>query len=70
MPHFIEGYSATRDVFTRAAPALTLVLLAELLGAVNFDWPWWANLLAFPVGAAGLLATWALINRLRGHRPL
>ena len=43
IPHFIEDYSAGEDVFTRALPVLALVLLAQLVGAVNLDWPWWAN---------------------------
>ena len=45
IPHFIEGYSATRDVFTRALPALTLVLVLELIGVLDLSWPWWGNLL-------------------------
>lgn len=69
MPHFISGYSATEDIWTRAAPLLALVFLAELLGAVNLEWPLWANLLAVIGGGAILAAGWALANRLRGrHR--
>ena len=30
LPHFIDEYRATTDVWTRAAPFLTLVFLAEL----------------------------------------
>ncbi|MCW2605178.1 MAG: hypothetical protein JWN61_3313, partial [Pseudonocardiales bacterium] len=30
LPHFIVGYSASGDVFTRALPVLVLILLAEL----------------------------------------
>lgn len=68
VPHFIDGYSARADVFTRAAPALVLVLLAELLGAVNLEWPLWANLGALPLALAALLAVWGLVNRMRGRR--
>ena len=35
LPLFIEDYSAREDVFTRAAPLLTLVFLGEMLGAVQ-----------------------------------
>ena len=68
VPHFIAGYSATEDVWTRAAPLLAVVFLAEIVGAVNLDWPLWANLLAV-VGGVGILAAgWAAANRLRGRR--
>jgi hypothetical protein len=52
LPHFIEDYSASRDVFTRALPALILVLLLEMLGALNFAWPWWLNLVVGLGGSA------------------
>lgn len=68
IPHFIADYSATRDVFTRALPALTLVLLVEAVGAVNLNWPAWANAAALAGGFTILLGAWALANRLR-HRP-
>jgi hypothetical protein len=69
VPHFIAGYSAARDVLTRAVPLLTLVFVVEVLGAANFEWPWWGNVLAILGGLAILLATWAAVNALR-HRPL
>ncbi len=68
LPHFIDRYSASRDVFTRALPALTLILVLELVGALNFSWPWWLNLLVGVASVAALLAVWALTNRLR-KRP-
>jgi len=68
LPHFIEDYSASRDVFTRALPALILVLLLEMLGALNFAWPWWLNLVVGLGGFAALVTAWALVNRLR-RRP-
>src|SRR5688572_32187130 len=52
LPHFVDDYSATRDVFTRALPALTLFLLFEVIGALNFEWAWWVNVLV----AAGCFA--------------
>ncbi|HEY3001645.1 MAG TPA: hypothetical protein VGJ44_04790 [Kribbellaceae bacterium] len=38
LPLFIEDYSATHDVFTRAAPLFLLVFLLEMLGAISLDW--------------------------------
>lgn len=70
VPHFIEDYSATQDVFTRALPALSLVFLFEMFGALNFDWPLLANLLVLPAGFAALIGAWAAVNRARGRRPL
>lgn len=39
LPLFIEDYSASEDVFTRALPLLGLVFVAEMLGAIELDWP-------------------------------
>ncbi|MGQ0626341.1 MAG: hypothetical protein ACT4PP_17045, partial [Sporichthyaceae bacterium] len=69
VPHLIHEYSATRDIFTRASGVLTLIFVAEVFGAANLDWPWWANVLALPAGLAALLGAWALANRRRA-RPL
>ena len=66
IPHFIDRYSATRDVFTRSLPALSLVFVVELVGAVNLDWPLWGNAVALLGGLAILLGVWAATNRLRG----
>ena len=69
IPHFIEDYSASQDIFTRAAGLLTFIFLIEVLSALNFD-RWWANLLAV-IGAFGLVITlWGAVNRWRGWRPL
>src|SRR3546814_11909006 len=54
-PHLIESYSAAEDVFTRALPVLTLVLLLEVGGALNADFRWWQNVLAAAGGLALLL---------------
>ena len=67
IPHFIDGYSASRDVLTRAIPFLTLVFLAEMILAVNLDWPWWGNSLSIVGGFAVLVGVWALLNRARGR---
>lgn len=69
LPHFIDHYSASRDVFTRALPALTAILVLELVGALNFSWPWWLNLLVGAASVAALLGVWALTNRVRRRPP-
>ena len=69
LPLLIEDYSAYEDIFTRAVPLLSLVVTGQLLGAVDRDWPLWANLLAL-VGALAIVAGGlAMVNRGRG-RPL
>jgi len=68
IPHFIDGYSASSDIFTRAAPLLTFILLIEVFAAVNFD-AVWANTLAVIGASVLVLGVWAQINRWRGRRP-
>lgn len=67
IPHFIDRYQASEDVFTRTLPVLSLIFLFEVLGAASLDWPWWQNLLALLGGAAVLLVAWGAVNRLRGR---
>ena len=67
LPLFIEDFSATHDIFTRATPLLGLVFLAEMLGATSLNWPFWVNLLAVLGGLAVLIAGFAVLNRLRGR---
>lgn len=69
IPHFIEDYSARRDVLTKALPFLILWAVFEVTLVFHLDWAWWINV-PFVAGACGALAaTWAGINLLRG-RPL
>ena len=68
IPHFIEGYSASRDIFTRAAPLLTFIFLIEVLAAVNFH-AWWANTLAVIGAFVLVLGVRGFVNRWRGWQP-
>jgi hypothetical protein len=69
LPHFIAGYNASHDIWTRAVPVLSGIFLLELLLAFKVGWPWWLDLLAL-VGAVALaFGVLALTNRARG-RPL
>src|SRR3712207_503654 len=63
LPLFIEDYSPYEDIFTRAVPLLSLVFVAQVLGAVSLDWSVWVNLAAVAGGMAILLAGIGLINR-------
>ncbi|MEJ7891747.1 MAG: hypothetical protein WKF94_03820 [Solirubrobacteraceae bacterium] len=67
LPLFIEDYTAAGDVFNRAAPLLTLVFIGEMLGAIDLDWSWVANVGAAIGGLLILLAVFMLANRLRGR---
>ncbi len=69
LPMFVEGFSASTDVFNRAAPLLGLIFLGELLGAGQLDWTWWQNVLAVLGGVVLMLAALAVINVMQG-RPL
>ena len=67
LPMFVEGFSASTDVFTRAAPVLGLVFVGELLGAGNLDWTWWQNLLAIAGAVAFVCAAIAAVNMIQGR---
>lgn len=70
LPLFVEDWSARTDAFNRAFPLLALVFVAELLGALDFDWSVVANLVAI-AGAVGIaLVAVALSNRRRGRPAL
>ena len=68
MPLLIEDYSASEDIFTRAAPLLVLVAFVEVLGAIDLSWPLWANLVTVTGALAVPLGAPALRNRAQGRR--
>ena len=68
LPMFIEGWTAGRDVFTRAVPLFALVFVGEVLGALDRDWSVWANLGAGLGALAILLSGFGLLNVARGRR--
>ena len=67
LPFFIEDYSATEDVFTRAAWLLTFVFVGEMFGAIDLDWAWWQNVLAAAGGLLFLVVAFGVANVLRGR---
>lgn len=72
LPHFIADYDARRDIWPRVLPALTLLVVAESVQAINLEdeWPWWVNLLAVVGALALLVGGWAVVNRIRGRPAL
>lgn len=68
LPLFDEDFSASTDVFNRAAPLLAVVFLSQVLNAVNFDWSLAANLATVLGGFVILIAAVGCVNRMR-DRP-
>jgi hypothetical protein len=68
IPHFIDHYSASRDVFTRVLAPLTAILVLEVVTALDSAWPWWLNLAMAAAGVGALLGVWAVVNVAR-KRP-
>lgn len=69
LPHLIEGYRASEDVFTRSVGVFLLVGLVEAVNAVRLEWRWWQNALALVGGAALLVGGYVGVNLLRGRHP-
>ncbi len=69
LPLLIEDYSATGDVYTRAAPLLAFVFIAEMLGAVDLEWSFLENAAAAVAGLGILVGAFGLLNVAR-RRPL
>src|SRR5262245_20686145 len=68
LPHFIDRYNAAEDIFTRAAPFLSVVFVLHLL---NFqeadDVALWRRGVSLAAGLAIGLGGLALLNMLRGR---
>ncbi|MFC5266605.1 hypothetical protein ACFPJ1_31195 [Kribbella qitaiheensis] len=67
LPLFIEDFSPSHDIFSRATPLLVLVFILEMLGATSLEWPLWQNLLAALAGLVVLIGGFGVLNRLRGR---
>lgn len=70
LPHLIPGYSTAEDALTRAVPFLSLVFLAEVLGAFTENRRGWREFTVFVGAAALLLGAGVLVNLARGRRGL
>jgi hypothetical protein len=70
VPHFIDDYDASTDIWTRSIPVLVVMYFAGGLHALDiFDWTWQRNVAAFGVVVVVLVACWAVANRFRGRPP-
>jgi len=70
VPHLIEDYAATTDIWTRSAPLLLLAYVAGGFNALDLEgWSLGENLLGTVLVVGVLLATWAVTNLAR-RRPL
>ncbi|MCH7789150.1 MAG: hypothetical protein IH940_06865 [Acidobacteria bacterium] len=70
LPHLIDHYSAREDILTRAAPALSVIALGEVFLVFGDRYAGWAQFAVFMAALAVLFGTVAVVNRLRGRRPM
>jgi hypothetical protein len=71
LPHFIDGYTAGTDIWTRSLPVLGIAYLAGGFNALDLhEWSVRGNLLAAAVILAVLIAGIAIANMLRGQPAL
>ena len=68
IPHAIDDYSASGDVFTRAAPFLSGVFALEVFASFDDRFSGWGQLAAFLGGLAILAGAVVVVNRMRGRR--
>ena len=61
IPHFIDDYRASEDVFTRALPVLGVVFVMGIFGAANLAWGWLANVGAVAAAVVAVVAVWAAL---------
>jgi hypothetical protein len=70
VPHFIDDYAATTDIWTRSLPILLIAYVARGFNALDlFDWSWQRNVVAAVAVIAVLVAGWGLTDLIR-HRPV
>ena len=67
LPHFIDDYSASTDVWTRSLPVLIVAYVALALNGLDVDWSIGANLAALAGIVAVLAVTWMVANVARGR---
>lgn len=71
VPHFIDDYAATTDIWTRSLPMLVIAYVAGGFNALNLrDWSWQRNVLASIAVLAVSALGWIITNRARGRAML
>ena len=67
IPHFIDDFTASEDVWTRAVGFLTAVFFAEMFLTFGSDLTGWYQAAAFLGGVAVVVAAVVALNRYRGR---
>ncbi len=69
VPHFIDDYAPTTDIWNRSLPMLVIAYVAGGLNALNLrDWTWQRNVVTALVVIVVLFAGWAVTNVARHRR--
>ena len=69
LPHLIDGYKASTDVFTRALPFLLFVFLFNVFGAFGDRFTGWSQAGVALVSFVIILGAGVGVNVARGRRP-
>jgi hypothetical protein len=69
LPHLIDGYKASTDVYTRALPFLLLVFLFNIFGAFGDRFTGWSQAGVVLVSFIIILSAGVLVNLARRRRP-
>ncbi len=70
VPHFIDDYAPTTDIWNRSLPMLGIAYVAGGLNALKLgEWSWQRNVVTAVVVVVVLIAGWAVINLARRRRP-
>ncbi len=67
IPHFIDDFKASEDVWTRAVGVLTFIFFGELFLTFGQEVQGWQQAGVFAIGLVIVLTAVALVNRMRGR---
>ena len=67
IPHFIDDFKASEDVWTRAVGFLTLVFFSEMFLTFGRDVTGWQQFVAFLGGIGVIVGAIVILNRVRGR---
>jgi hypothetical protein len=69
IPHFIDDFKASEDVWTRAVGFLTLIFFSEMFLTFGRDVTGWQQFAAFLGGVGVIVGAIVVLNRVRGRSP-